>query len=104
MSYTASNWGGGGGFTGGVTITNTGTTPVNGWNLVWTFPSGQRVTQMWSATYSQPATTVTATNMPYNATIGAGGGSVSLGFNGTFSGSNANPTAFALNGAACGVA
>jgi mannan endo-1,4-beta-mannosidase len=103
VAYTASNWGGGNGFTGGVTITNTGTTAINGWNLAWTFANGQRVTQMWNATFSQPAATVTATNMGYNATIGANGGSVNFGFNGSWAGTNTNPTAFTLNGAACAV-
>jgi mannan endo-1,4-beta-mannosidase len=101
VAYTAQNWGGSNGFTGSVTITNTGSTPVNGWNLVWTWPSGQRVDAMWNATFTQPATTVTATNMPYNSTIGAGGGSVSFGFNGSFTGANNNPNAFTLNGTAC---
>jgi endo-1,4-beta-xylanase len=104
VAYTASNWGGGSGFTGGVTVTNNGVTPVSGWNLVWTFPAGQRISAMWNATYVQPAATVTATNMPYNATIGAGGGSVSFGFNGAFTGTNTAPSAFALNGVACAVA
>jgi mannan endo-1,4-beta-mannosidase len=103
VAYTATNWGGGGGFTGGVTITNTGATAVNGWNLVWSFTAGQRVDAMWNATFTQPTTTVTATNMPYNATIGANGGSVNFGFNGSFTGANTNPTVFTLNGAACTV-
>jgi endoglucanase len=41
---TASQWPGG--FNGNVAITNLGD-PINGWSLVWTFPSGQRVTQAW---------------------------------------------------------
>ena len=101
VAYTASNWGGGNGFTGGVTITNTGTSTINGWNLVWTFANGQRVTAMWNATYSQPATVVTATNVDYNRTI-APGGQVNFGFNGSWNGvTNTNPTAFTLNGGNC---
>ena len=101
VTYTSSNWGGGNGFTGGVTVTNASATAVNGWVLVWTFSGGQRVSQMWNASFDQPASTVTATNMSYNPTIGANGGSVSFGFNGTFTGTNPNPTAFTLNGTAC---
>ena len=47
-----------------------------------------------------PGAQVTASNAPYNATIGAGG-SVSFGFNGTWSGANAAPTVFTFNGATC---
>ena len=101
VAYTASNWGGGNGFTGGVTITNTGTSTINGWNLVWTYANGQRVVAMWNATYSQPATVVTATNVDYNRTI-APGGQVNFGFNGSWNGvTNTNPTAFTLNGGNC---
>ena len=103
VAYSASNWGGSNGFTANVTITNTSGTPVNGWSLVWTYTAGQRVTQMWNATYTQPSTTVTATNVSYNSTIAPNGGSVSFGFNGTHSGSNPSPTAFTLNGTACTV-
>jgi mannan endo-1,4-beta-mannosidase len=101
VAYSAANWGGGGGFTANVVITNTGGTAVNGWNLVWTYANGQRVTEMWNATHTQPAATVTATNMGYNAVIGANGGTVNFGLNGTWTGTNNNPTAFTLNGAAC---
>jgi endo-1,4-beta-xylanase len=102
VTYSASNWGGGTGFTGSVTIRNNATTAVNGWRLVWTYGAGQKVTQMWNATFTQPAAIVTATNMSYNAGIGANGGTVNFGFNGTFSATNPNPTGFALNGTTCG--
>ncbi|GAA0921589.1 hypothetical protein GCM10009558_104850 [Virgisporangium aurantiacum] len=78
VAYGASNWGGGGGFTGQVTVTNTGPTAITGWSLVWTYANGQRVAQMWNATYTQPAATVTATNVSYNASIGANGGTQSF--------------------------
>ncbi|WP_117208137.1 endo-1,4-beta-xylanase [Allorhizocola rhizosphaerae] len=104
VAYRASNWGGGGGFTAEVSITNTGPTAINGWSLVWTFGNGQRVSYMWNASYTQPAATVTATNASYNGSIGANGGTQSFGFNGTFSGGNPNPTAFALNGTNCTIA
>jgi hypothetical protein len=43
---------------------------------------------------------VTIANESYNATIPAGG-STSLGFQGTWSASDAAPTAFTVNGTAC---
>ncbi|GAA4892916.1 endo-1,4-beta-xylanase [Streptomyces coeruleoprunus] len=90
------------GFTAQVTVRNTGTAPVNGWRLDWTWPSGQRVTQAWNATVTQSGTAVSASNASYNATI-APGATATFGFNGSWSGANTAPTAFTLNGAACTV-
>jgi endo-1,4-beta-xylanase len=101
VAYSATTWGGGGGFTGAVTVTNTGASAINGWSVVWTYANGQKVTQAWNATVSQPAATVTATNASYNATIGANGGTVNFGFNGTWNANNTNPTVFTLNGTRC---
>ena len=67
---------------------------------MWTFPSGQQVTQAWSATISPTSGTVTATNMGYNAAIPTNG-TVSFGFNGSWSGANAVPASFSLNGVIC---
>ncbi|KOV83873.1 cellulase family glycosylhydrolase [Nocardia sp. NRRL S-836] len=89
-----------GGFQGEVKVQNTGTAAVNGWALRWTFANGQTVTQMWNATAAQSGAVVTATNAAYNAAIPAGG-AVSFGFTGAWTGANAVPGAFTLNGAAC---
>jgi endoglucanase len=88
-----------GGFTGNVAVTNLGD-PINGWQLVWTFPNGQAVQQAWSATISPASGTVTATNMSYNAAI-ATNATVSFGFNGSWSGTNGIPGSFTLNGTVC---
>ncbi|HET6213163.1 MAG TPA: cellulose binding domain-containing protein, partial [Micromonosporaceae bacterium] len=102
VAYSAQNWGGGNGFTANVVITNTGGTPIDGWTVQWSYANGQRVTQMWNATFSQPAATVAATNMDYNRTIGAGGGTANFGFNGSWNGvTNTNPASFTLNGVGC---
>ncbi|MFD7499635.1 endo-1,4-beta-xylanase [Streptomyces sp. NPDC059850] len=81
------------GFTANVTVKNTGSSPVGGWQVAWTYPSGQRVTSAWNATVTQSGAQVTAANAAYNGTIGAGG-SVSFGFNGTWSGANTAPATF----------
>nr|WP_281901717.1 cellulase family glycosylhydrolase [Phytohabitans aurantiacus] len=94
---TTSQWPGG--FTANVGVTNLGD-PVNGWSLVWTFPSGQRVTQAWNATVTASGNQHTAVNASYNAAI-ATNATVSFGFNGSWSGTNTAPTSFALNGVAC---
>ncbi|GCE50334.1 cellulose binding domain-containing protein [Thermosporothrix hazakensis] len=90
------------GFTAQVSITNNGSSAINGWRLGWTWAGNQRITNAWNATTSQNGNQVTATNASYNATIAAGG-SVSFGFNGSYSGSNPQPSAFTLNGNPCSV-
>ncbi|HEV2780156.1 MAG TPA: endo-1,4-beta-xylanase [Actinophytocola sp.] len=105
VAYSANNWGtGSDGFTANLTITNTGTAAVNGWTLAFSFASGQRVSQGWNATWTQAAgsANVTATPVDWNRTINPNT-SVGIGFNGTHTGSNPEPTAFTLNGAACTV-
>ncbi|GAA5077984.1 glycoside hydrolase family 48 protein [Thermocatellispora tengchongensis] len=92
-------WDSGGGFGANITIRNIGD-PLTGWTLTWTFAGNQRVTNMWNASHTQSAATVTATNAPYNGNL-ATGASVTVGFNGTYSGTNTNPTSFALNGVTC---
>ncbi|MGJ6970079.1 cellulose binding domain-containing protein, partial [Streptosporangium sp. G11] len=98
VDYTvSSSWPGG--FGANVTINNLGDA-VNGWRLTWSFGGGQQITQIWNATQTQSGSTVTATNVGYNAAIPSGG-STSFGFNGSYSGSNPSPTSFSLNGVAC---
>lgn len=87
------------GFTSGVTVTNTGD-PVSGWNLTWTFAGNQRVTQGWNADLAQSGAGVTARNVAHNGTL-ATGASASFGFNASYSGSNAVPATFKLNGVTC---
>ncbi|WP_326696108.1 cellulose binding domain-containing protein [Streptomyces sp. NBC_01754] len=101
VTYTAQAWSDG--FTADVTITNTGTTPVDGWELGFSLPSGQTVTQAWNATLTPSSGAVTATGAAFNARIAAGA-SQSFGFQGTHSGTFTEPGAFTLNGAACTVA
>ncbi|MFC6084309.1 glycoside hydrolase family 6 protein [Sphaerisporangium aureirubrum] len=98
VTYTKA-WEGGTGFGGNLTIRNTGDALTN-WTLTFAFPGNQRVTNGWSAEWSQSGANVTARNMSYNGTQ-ASGASWTLGFNGSFSGTNTNPTAFAINGVAC---
>ncbi|MGI5240621.1 GH12 family glycosyl hydrolase domain-containing protein [Dactylosporangium sp. CA-139066] len=98
VSYTKSEWPGG--FTGNVTVTNTGTSPINGWSLGFSFPGDQHITNAWSATVSQSGSAVTATNVGYNAQIPPGG-NTSFGFQGTWNSNDSNPTSFRLNGTAC---
>jgi O-glycosyl hydrolase len=95
---TQSQWTGG--FVASVTIANNGSSAINGWTLAFTFPGDQKITNAWNGVSSQSGENVTITNESYNATIPAGG-STSLGFQGTWSASDAMPTAFTVNGTTC---
>ncbi|WP_246278463.1 cellulase family glycosylhydrolase [Phytohabitans rumicis] len=99
VAYTVqSQWPGG--FQSNVSITNLGS-PVTSWTLTFDFPNtGQRVTQGWSATWTQSAARVTAASMSWNGSLGTGG-STAIGFVGAYSSANPVPTAFSLNGTAC---
>lgn len=89
-----------GGFQAQIVLTNTGSAPINGWTLRWTFPGDQKISSMWTAAYTQTGEAVSAVNLSYNATIAAGG-SVTIGFTGTYTNSDTAPSAFTVNGAAC---
>ena len=52
-----------GGFTAQVTITNTGTSAIDGWRLRWSFLGGQRIESIWSTVPEQSGATVSARNM-----------------------------------------
>ncbi len=100
VNYTVNNdWGAGATCT--VTIKNNSATAVNGWTLVWTFAGNQTLTQIWNATYTASGATITVKNASFNNIIGASGGTQSFGFNLSYSGSNAKPASFTLNGTAC---
>ncbi|WKX22379.1 cellulose binding domain-containing protein [Streptomyces sp. HUAS CX7] len=98
VSYGTNVWQDG--FTADVTVTNTGTEPVDGWQLAFTLPSGQRIGNAWNASVTPATGSVTATGLSHNARI-APGGSLSFGFQGTYSGTFAEPAGFRLNGTAC---
>jgi len=101
VHYTVSSWPGG--FQGGVTITNKGSSAINNWTLTWAFPAGtsQTITQMWGASYTQTGQNVSAVNASYDATIGASGGTATLGFLANDGGQTTAPAAFFVNGNIC---
>lgn len=100
VAYTVQNdWGNG--FTAGVSITNTGTTAVNGWNLVWAYSGNQQLTQSWNSSQSQSGHVITLNNLNYNASIAPGASQTGIGFNANYSGSNPAPATFYLNGTLC---
>ena len=83
-----------GGFQAQVTLTNTGADALSSWTLSWTFPGNQQITSLWDGTYTQSGEQVTVSNESYNGTV-APGGTVTVGFTGTYTGSNASPASIA---------
>ena len=79
-----------GGFQGQVVVTNTGSATLNSWQLGWTFPGSQAVSNLWNGSYTQSGGNVTVTNQSYNGTL-APGASTTVGFTATYSGSNTAP-------------
>jgi endoglucanase len=100
ITYVDQNdWGTG--FTGAVSIKNTGTQPINGWTLTWTWSGNQRITQSWNSSYAQSGQSVALTNASWNGTINPGTTLTGIGFNANYSGTNQNPAAFYVNGSLC---
>ena len=91
------------GFQVDVTVTNNTATAVSGWNLTWTFAPGESFGSGWNATFAQTGQNMSASNAAshWNGTIGANGGTVSFGFQGTHAGDVIVPTDFAINGVPC---
>jgi endo-1,4-beta-xylanase len=99
MTYTTTTeWVGG--FVANVTLANPGTTAINGWRVTFNFGGDQHITNAWNATVTQSGAAVTAVNASFDATVPAGG-SLSFGFQGTWTNSDAVPTAFSVNGTPC---
>ncbi|WP_349345164.1 cellulose binding domain-containing protein [Streptomyces rapamycinicus] len=86
------------GFKAAVTLTSRES--LNDWRVTWTFRDSQRVTQMWDGEFTQHGSKVTATSADYNKRVKAGG-SLSMGFLGSWSDGNRPPGSFTLNGRPC---
>jgi len=89
------------GFTAAVTVTNN-SAAKSSWAVKWSYAGNQKVTSGWNAKISQSGTAVTAANETYNGSLPTGS-SVGFGFNASYSGTNALPTAFTLDGVTCNV-
>src|SRR5580692_7697933 len=95
---TVTSWGTG--YSGQYTITDGGTTAVSGWTLGFQLAPGTSVTSLWDGSYTDDGGQVTVTNDGWDATI-APGGSVSVGFVTSSSGTAGQPSGCTINGAAC---
>jgi endoglucanase len=89
-----------GGFQGDVAITNLGDA-ISSWSLGFDFPTtAQKITQGWGGVFGQSGTHVTVANAAWNGSLSTNA-TTSVGFIGSWAGSNPVPTAFTLNGVAC---
>ncbi len=100
VTYTNQNdWGSG--FTGAITVTNTGSSALTSWTLVWAYSGNQQLNQSWNSTYSQNGAVVTLNSASWNGSIAPGATQSGIGFNGAYSGSDTPPATFYLNGTLC---
>lgn len=79
-----------GGFQGGVTVQNTGSSTRTSWTVSWRFADGQTIQQLWNGTFTQSGSTVTVKNVSWNGTL-APNATANFGFLGSWSGTNTAP-------------
>jgi Cellulose binding domain/Fibronectin type III domain len=90
------------GYVGSVDVTNTGPSPIDGWTLTFTWPTGwQHLDSGWNGTWLQEGGTVKVTNADFNGKLAAGGGAANVGYVASYSGPNVPPGVFTLNGTVC---
>ena len=100
IAYVDQNdWGSG--FTGNLSITNSGSTALSSWTVTWSYAGNQAINQSWNGNYSQSGKTVSIMNASWNGSIAAGATLTGIGWNANYSGTNASPTVFYLNGVLC---
>lgn len=98
VSYTvANNWGSGAQIS--VAATNNGAA-VNAWEVCWTYAGNETISNLWDGTFTATGQNICVKNAGYNGNL-ATNGTARFGFNINNPGAQV-PTAFTLNGAACG--
>jgi hypothetical protein len=88
------------GYSGQVTITNPGTSAVNGWTLAFTLPTGTSLTSLWDGSYTDDKGQVTVTSDSWDAAV-APGAAVTVGFEATATGTADQPADCTINGVPC---
>ena len=83
-----------------MTIKNLSGATMKTWTLAWSFGGNQRITEYWNGVASQTNKNVKVKNASWNGNL-ANGASTSFGFNATYTGTNAIPASFTLNGLGC---
>lgn len=62
-----------GGYQADVVVMNHGSTPLSGWTVKWTLPSGQTLNSVWNGTLTQSGSAVTVRSVDWNAQVPADG-------------------------------
>jgi endoglucanase len=89
------------GFNTQIWIKNTGSAPIDGWELAWAFHEQETLQNLWSGSATQQGAFVEVDNLGWNRTIRPGQ-QITLGFIGSRNGSPVTePWLFTLNGAGC---
>ncbi|MEU7855661.1 endo-1,4-beta-xylanase [Nonomuraea sp. NPDC049141] len=57
-----------------VTVTNTGSSTINGWTVTFILPAGHTLSGSWNATLTSSGQTITAKNLGYNGTLAPAAG------------------------------
>jgi len=87
------------GFTARIEIENTGSS-LNGWDVTWTMPDAQQITNLWNGDLNQNASSVSVTNLDWNKII-LTGGKIKFGFNASYQGNKNKPNDLKVNGSRC---
>lgn len=90
------------GFTASVQIKNNGSAWTD-WELAWSMPGNQTITDLWKGEFTQTGTRVEVANEDWNGHVDTGA-TVDFGFNGSYSGNNALPGNFSIKGVKCTIA
>ena len=83
-----------GGFTDTVSV-SAGSQPLSGWAVSFTWPGDAQITSAWGATATQSGQSVTLINDSYDGSLAAGATQSNIGFQGTWSASDALPATVA---------
>lgn len=89
------------GFTGNLSVTNTGSTAWTTWTVTWTYSGNQQIYTAWNGVYSQTGKQVTLTNAAWNGSVLVGATVSGIGWNANYSGTNTDPAVFYVNGVQC---
>ncbi|MGY3205265.1 glycoside hydrolase family 48 protein [Streptomyces sp. TE5632] len=98
VDYRTNDWGSG--FTADLTLTNRAAEAIDGWTLTYAYTGNQQLVNGWNGSWSQSGKTVTVRDAGHNARIAAGG-AVTTGAQFAYSGGNAAPASFSINGTPC---
>jgi aryl-phospho-beta-D-glucosidase BglC (GH1 family) len=88
------------GFVADISLENRTNTAIDGWQVLWQWPSGQKITGYWSSHLASDGQTVTASNLDWNARIPPGDKAV-FGLQASFSAGNVAPSSFQIEADGC---